>query len=362
MIHSMRQTLFAATFTLLSACGLSQAELSDPDEVELLSSEAELRNNMKADRLVVYNVNIENMIFDWKDLVHDMSRDDLRPDVFTVQQVTDKDEMERLAGFMTRRLGVHYTGVVAKNNPPDRRFQNQITPRPTVTTGIVYRTARFEQTDKSTWMPWGTGFANQKKSCDERSPHSGYETLRLKLFDKVAKKHIVVVSLRHWTWHSCNSKNLFEIDDGWDRGPNAHPGLGEKSALHIVAGDFNESAFEGNGSYKCWYRQVNGQLGQSPCANERDLGFTEPAFEHCKGDRSCTNRLTGIDFMFVRRSDGKKAKTDHFNVIEFDEAHRSSVRATGGDGPSNIKSRDGYNDQGNNYSQHKAMRAYVYYE
>ncbi|MBL8957814.1 MAG: hypothetical protein JNK82_43975 [Myxococcaceae bacterium] len=361
----MRNLSWVMGAVLLAACEPGQAgdaELFDPDEVELAESDAALRNNMKPERLVVYNVNIENMIFDWKDLVHDMSRDDLRPDVFTVQQVTDADEMQRLAGYMSRRLGVKYTGVVAKANPPDRRFQNQITPRPTVTTGIIFRDARFDVVTRSSWMPWGKGLADQPKTCDERSPHSGYETLRLKLFDKVAKKNIVVVSLRHWTWHSCNTKNLFEIDEGFERGPNAHAGLGTASALHIVAGDFNEPAFEGNGDYKCWYRQMNRSVPQAQCANDDSLGFTEPAYEHCDGDRACTNRLTGIDFLFVRRSDGKKAKTDHFNVVSFDEAHQSSVKATGGDGPSNIKSRDGYNDQGPNYSQHKAMRAYVYYE
>ncbi len=345
---------------LLAACEPA-IEPSETDDV-LAETDAALRTNQDPNRLVVYNLNIENMLFDWKDLVHDMGRDALRPDVFTVQQVTDADEVQRLARFMTQRLGVDYTGVVARAHPPDQRFQHQIDPRPTVTTGIVFRTGRFDVATKTWWSPWGRGFADQPKTCDERSNHSGYDTLRLKLFDKVAQKHVVVVSLRNWTWHSCNSKNAMEIVDGFDRGENAHPGLGDGAALHLVAGDFNESAFESNGSYKCWYRQLNRSVPQAACANDRSLGFTEPAYEACAGDRACTNRLTGIDFLFVRRSDGEKAKSDHFNVIEFAEAHRSSVASTGGDGPSNVKSRDGYNDQGENYSQHKAQRAYVYYE
>ncbi len=345
---------------LLAACE-SPVEPVDPDDV-LAETDAALRTNKDPNRLVVYNLNIENMLFDWKDLVHDMARDELRPDLFTVQQVTDADEVRRLAGFMSQRLGADYTGVVAQAHPTDQRFQNQITPRPTVTTGIVFRTARFDVETRTTWMPWGRGFAEQPKTCDERSNHSGYETLRLKLNDKLAQKSVAVVSLRHWTWHSCNTKNVAELDDGFDRGANEHPGLGGGSALHIVAGDFNESAFEGDGSYKCWYRQLNRSVPQAACANDRNFGFTEPAYEHCDGDRACTNRLTGIDFLFVRRGDGAKTKTDHFNVVEFDEAHRSSVATTGGDGPSNIRSRDGYNDQGESYSQHKAMRAWVYYE
>ncbi len=345
----------------LVGCGVSTVEFVDADDVAAEASE-ELITNSRPDRLVVYNLNVENMLFDWKDLVHDMARDDLRPDLFTVQQVTDERELERLAAFMTRRLGVSYVGVVAQANPPDRRFQDQIRPHPTVTTGLIFRDRRFDVVTKTSWRPWGKGFADQPKTCDERSPHSGYETLRVKLFDTRAQKHVVVTSLRHWTWHSCNSKNLFELADGWDTGANAHPGLGSGAALHLVAGDFNEPAFDGDGNAKCWYRQMNGSLRQPTCANERELGFTEPAFEACGGDKACTNRLTGIDFVFVRRSDGVKARADHFDVVSFDEAHRSSVAATGGDGPSNLERRDGYDDQGPDYSQHHAMRAFVYYE
>ncbi len=189
------------------ACGegelLFEEELAD--EIEMSSEESELRINRNPDRLVVYSNNIENMIFDWKDLVHVMARHELKPDIFLVQQLSGRDEMNRLIGFMNRRLNGNYDGVVAQNRPEDERFSGDVKPRPKVTTGVVWRSARFELVGKDSWMPFGRGFKNQKQSCDERSGHSGYETIRVKLFDKVAKKHVVVVSLRHWTWEPCSS-------------------------------------------------------------------------------------------------------------------------------------------------------------
>jgi hypothetical protein len=334
----------------LSACG---GPLEDEDDSELESiSEDELRNNRDPGRLVVWSNNIENMIFDWRDLVHAMSEDELRPDIFLVQQITDRAEMEQLTDFMKSRLGVDYTGIVARAHPRDHRFQGQVIPRPTVTTGIVFRTARFELRNKDSFMPWGHGFADDPGRCDVRADHTGYETLRLRLFDKKAEKNIVAVSLRHWTWHPCSSKNVREINRD----------LGQGAALHIVGGDFNDRLFDGDGGYACWYRQMNRSVGEARCANDEDLGFTDPLFVACDGERACVKNRSGIDSIFVRRSDGARARTDHFDIIQFDQAHRASVRATGGDGPSNTKARDGFEDAGRNYSQHQARRAYLYYE
>lgn len=348
---------------LLAACGGEAFDEDiEGDEVESSVAESELRTNRNPDRLVVWSNNIENMIFDWKDLVHAMSEADYRPDVFLVQQVTDREEMDRLVDFMSRRLGVDYTGVVAKANPDDRRFQGQVIPRPTVTTGIVYRTGRFEQLTKDSFMPWGQGFREDPARCDLRSDHSGYETLRLKLHDKVADKDVVVISLRHWTFHPCSTKNVRDLVHGFDGGANDHAGLGTASALHIVGGDFNDGLFTGSGSYKCWYRMMNREVGEGSCANGEDFGFTDPLYDSCNGDRGCIRGKDGIDSIFVRRSDGRRARTGHFDVVSFAEAHRASVRATGGDGRSNLKSQQGYNDVGASYSQHQARRAWVYYD
>lgn len=358
----MRFSTLAAVCLSSLSCGVSDAQLSDSDDLEYSTAEGELRTNKSADRVVVYSNNLENMIFDWKDLVHDMGEAELRPDLFLVQQISGRDGLDRLMGFMKGRLGVDYDGKVAQNNPTDTRFSGEVQPRPKVSTGIVWRSARFELVSSDTWHTLGTGFANQVQRCDERSNHSGYETLRVKLFDKLAKKHVVVISLRHWTWEPCSTLNLLELVNGKDSGPNAHPAIGGGADLAIVGGDFNDHVIDGDGQYKCWYRQMVLDLGQSQCAREVSFGFTDPLFNACDGQRSCVKQREGIDSLFARRADGKPVKTAGFDIISFDEAHRASMSSTGGDGPSNLERRDGYSDVADRYSGHQARRAYFFYE
>ncbi|HEY0880804.1 MAG TPA: hypothetical protein VGD87_04695 [Archangium sp.] len=353
--------VFAASAALFVSCGVSEAQLSDPDDIELSTVEGELRTNKNADRVVVYSNNIENMIFDWKDLVHDMAEHELRPDIFLVQQISGRPGLDRLMGFMKNRLGVDYDGKVAQNQPTDTRFSGEVRPRPLVSTGIIWRSARFELVSSDTWHTFGTGFKNQVQRCDERSGHSGYETLRVKLFDKLAKKHVVVISLRHWTWEPCSTQNLLELVNGKDSGPNAHPALGGGADLAIVGGDFNDHPVDGSGNYKCWYRQMVRGIGPGQCANGVSFDFTDPLFEACEGERACVNRREGIDSLFARHADGTPVKTAQFDVISFDQAHRSSVQSTGGDGLSNLESRDGYRDVADRYSGHEARRAYFFY-
>ena len=365
-----RMTRFASlplalvALVALVACGteddLAFGDELDVDAVALTPEELALRTNSDPNRLVVYSNNIENMIYDWKDLVHEMEEHALRPDVFLVQQISSKRELERLIRVMEQRLGVQYEGVVAQNVPDDHRFRGEVTPRPRVTTGVVWRKGRLELKSKDTWFPFGRGFAGQRQSCDRRASHSGYETVRVKLRDKRAQKDIVAVSLRHWTWEPCSEKNIKEIVEGQGGGgPNSHAGLGDGAALHIVAGDFNDNVVTQGGAYKCWYRRMNGALDNAGCGS--DFGFTDPLFEHCDGRRACVDNLGGIDSVFVRRSDGRKVRTSNFDVISFAEAHQSSVRATGGDARSNLRAREGWNDVNGNYSQNRSRRAYVYY-
>lgn len=350
----------------IAACGTEAdrdpAGELDVDVIAPSTAEGELRTNRDANRIVVYSNNIENMIFDWNDLVHEMEEAPLRPDIFLVQQLTSRDEMLRLIRTMERRLGVDYDGVVAQNVPDDHRFAGEVIPRPRVTTGVIFRAARFDVVTKDSWHPFGKGFAGQRQSCSERTNHSGYKTLRVKLRDKLADKDVVAVSLRHWTWHPCSLKNVREIVEGQGGdGPNAHAGLGNGAALHIVGGDFNDRIFDADGSYSCWYRAMNGQLGRADCPAGDDFNFTDPLFASCDGEKSCIRDRAGIDSLFVRRSDGERARADHFDIVSYAEAHESSRKATGGDAPSNLRARDGYRDVADRYSGHQARRAYVYY-
>lgn len=330
-------------------------------------AEVALRENDDPDWLVVWTNNIENMLYDWKDLVHEMEVDERAPDLFLVQQLSGQQELDRLVAFMERRLGVDYTGVVAQPDPTHDRFGAQVLPRPGVTTGIVFRTARFEARTQDGWFPFGTGFDGQAQRCDRRTTNSGYETLRLRLHDRIADKDVVAVSLRHWTWHPCSTKNLQDIVDGSvddsDDGDarNRHAGFGQRAALHLIGGDFNDRVDGQGGGLACWYRMMNRDVPAGRCSTTRDLGFTDPLWQACDGDVACVQRRGGIDWLFARRSDGAPVRTRHFDIVSWGDAEAASVAATGGDGPSNTRARQGYDDVGDRYSGHRARKAWISY-
>jgi hypothetical protein len=336
----------------------ADALVAPPDAAEVA-----LRENDDPDWLVVWTNNIENMLYDWKDLVHEMEVDERAPDLFLVQQLSGRDELDRLVAFMERRLGVDYTGVVAQDTPTHDRFGAQVLPRPKVTTGIVFRTARFEARTQDSWFPFGTGFDGQVQRCDVRTRNSGYETLRLRLHDRLADKDVVAVSLRHWTWHPCSTKNLQDIVDGNTVGDarDRHAGFGQRAALHLIGGDFNDRVDGKDGGLACWYRMMNRDVGAGDCATTRDLGFTDPLWNACDGDVACVKQRAGIDWLFARRSDGAPVRTRHFDIVSWGQAEEASVAATGGDGPSNTRARQGYDDVGDRYSGHRARRAWISY-
>ncbi|MBM4282350.1 MAG: hypothetical protein FJ137_16890 [Deltaproteobacteria bacterium] len=170
------------------------------------------------------------------------------------------------------------------------------------------------------------------------------------------------VSLRHWTWHPCSAKNLQEIVGGHEGGVNDHAGLGSRAALHIIASDFNDRLDDGDGHYRCWYRMMNRDVPAGRCADTRDLGFTDPLYEDCRGDARCVMNRSRIDYIFSRRSDGRPVRTERFDVVSWGEAHEASVAAGGTDRPSNTVRRQGFADVGDRYSGHRARSAWLYYE
>jgi hypothetical protein len=249
--------------------------------------------------------------------------------------------------------------VIAQRDPTDTRFAGEVTPRPKSTTAILFRTGRFELVRVDKWFPFGVGFNPDRYSCGSRTDNSGYQTLRVKLWDKVAKKHVVAVSLRHWTWYDCSEKNMKEIFDGQADGENAHPGLGS-AELQIVGGDYNGPALK-DGEYRCWYRMTNHRLGGEACSGHANLGFADPLYESCNGDKRCFDNGPKIDFIFGRNGNGTPARTSHFKVIGYDEADRANIATAGADKLSNTVADQGFRDVNSNYSQHHAIRSYFFY-
>ena len=312
-----------------------------------------------AKSILVYSNNIENMLFDWKDLVHVMARDARIVDVFLVQQITNKKRVDELADFMTKRLGEKYAGIVAQNQPTHQRFAADVVPKPTVTTGVIWRTARFDELGHESWFPWGDKVGGSH-TCGSRTNNSGYETIRVRLFDKWAQKKVAVASLRHWTWQDCSEKNMIEMIDGQPSGANAHPPMPD-FALQIVGGDFNGKAFDASGDFRCWYRVTVADLGGQACSGHENLGFADALYDQCNGAPKCVDADSGIDFVFGRKQGGKPADTKGFDVISYAAGDAADVAETGSDKLSNHESTHGFKDVTGNYSQHRARRAVFFY-
>ncbi|MBI2395761.1 MAG: hypothetical protein HYV09_39720 [Deltaproteobacteria bacterium] len=310
--------------------------------------------------VVVYSNNIENMIFDWKDLVHYMARDKRNPDLFLVQQMTNKKRLDELLAFMTATLGEKYAGIVAQDDPTHDRFGDEVKPNPPVTTGVIWRAARFDYLSHETWFPWGRA-VDGVHTCDGRTPNSGYQTIRVRLQDTLAKKKVAVASLRHWTWMDCSQQNMIEMIDGVATGPGAHAAMPD-FPLQIVGGDFNGPAFDDGGDYRCWYRVTNHALGGAACAGHANLGFADPLYEECKGATACVRADSGIDFIFGRTTGGKPARSADFRVITYAAGDDADKAATGSDSLSNRVATHGFDDVNSNYSGHRARRAIFFYE
>src|SRR6185436_14097559 len=90
------------------------------------------------------------------------------PDVFLVQQMTDRDRLDEMTHAMTKILGVSYAGRVAQEHPTNHRQGTEVSPRPTVTTGIIYRAARFTVRSQEAWFPFGARDSTGASDCTIR--------------------------------------------------------------------------------------------------------------------------------------------------------------------------------------------------
>src|SRR4051812_24568924 len=72
----------------------------------------------------VYDGNVENLETpaefckgDWQDLVYFMKVRRYAPDLFIVQQISGRRQLDELIGFMNRNLPGSFKGVIARRDP-----------------------------------------------------------------------------------------------------------------------------------------------------------------------------------------------------------------------------------------------------
>jgi hypothetical protein len=330
---------------LAGGCVIGIEDLAD-DEDLLLEGKArkDLKSNSDPSRILVYSNNVENMIFDWKDLIHYMASRPERPDIFLVQQAVNAERLDEMLSVMQSTLGVAYGGRIAQASPTHTRLNDDVTPKPASTTAIIFRKARFDVLAVERWQPWGVGSETAGTAdCSVRQDNSGYEVLKLRLRDVIAEKNLDVVSLRLWTANDCAEKNVPDI-------------VGHLSApLQIVGGDFNETGAKADGGYACWYKSA--VAGLPACDGDTKFRFADPMRDFCT-TAACVQNQYGIDYIFGRRGDGSPVGTSGFSRVGKAEADAADP---GEDNRSNTAASSGFNDVTSEYSTHPAHHAYFSY-
>jgi hypothetical protein len=294
----------------------------------------------------VFDNNVENLPTaglqcpgDWQDLVHYMKRAPLKPDLFVVQQISGRGQLDDYVAKLSQVIGERYEGVIADGSPKAMNSPCGA-PKDHQTNAVIYRKARFADLGLGhrTWVA-----QSQHGGTCANSPQARTEAVKVKLHDKVANKDLTVASV-HWATASSGGPPCSVANAAETAKELAADGYGGN--LMIFGGDMNFSDVDG-GRFRPWYRDLNGDLGGKH-------GFRDAAFAGCAGAKGCLgdNWTNGahrrIDFLFARKDSGLPRVTG-FHTITFDEGDAADHADTGA-------------DRGDrNYSDHRAVMARVHY-
>lgn len=302
----------------------------------------------------VYVNNIENLKIageqcpgDWTDLIYYFKSIEPSPDLFLVQQISDAAQLKTLVERMNADLPGIFEGVIADEDP-----WTQLSPcgkeKAKQTNAIIFRQGRFSKVgEKHVWQSW----ANKDGEC-VRNNQARTRNVMIKLHDKIADKDVTVASA-HWSTSqgdgpdpACAKENVLEADQKLHK-------KGYGGDLVLFGGDFNEPDRKDNGDWRPWYAQVNGDDGGP-------LNYRDPIFRACDtgnaGLQACLNdnwTIGGdkrIDMLFAQDGDGCRARTRRAHTITYAEAEDAAQDLGGGQDP-NLS-----------YSEHRGIRAEVYYQ
>ena len=294
----------------------------------------------------VFDNNVENLPTadlkcpgDWQDLVYYLKRAPLKPDVFIVQQISGKQQLDNYVGKLSKIVGEGYAGVIADGSPKAMNSPCGA-PKGHQTNAVIYRKARF--TDQGLGSRTWVAQSERNGKC-ANSSQARTRAVKVKLHDKVANKDLTVASV-HWATAAsggppCSVSNAAET-------AKEMTADGYGGSLMIFGGDMNFSDVNG-GSFRPWYRALNGDL-------HGKHGFRDAGYAGCDGAKPCLadNWTIGsgrrIDFLFARAASGLPRVTG-FHTITFDEGDAADQAATGSDRADR------------NYSNHRAVMARIHY-
>ncbi|MFI2291361.1 hypothetical protein [Streptomyces niveus] len=329
------------------------------------SAPAEAGPNNNPGFLQVYDANVENLpttdeaspqecAGDWHDLMYYMRTQELKPDIYLVQQISNQAQLDLLLDRMRSHFGEKYAGVLAEPDPAPgggvcvnyKKHQ---------TNGVIWRTGRLDlvksQSPDNRWQAqnWtGTECVN-----NDQSRTKGIKAL---LYDRVSGNTVTAASF-HWPTVShggaeCARSNIGELsneltEDGYDS-----DGRFGGTDLYVAGGDTNAHDVK-DGGWSPWYAAANGDLPGSV------LGFRDAVYADCQtadvpGDcrkarwtlQTQSNRR--VDYVLGRKPGGGMPKMTGVVVPTFEEGNAADKQLTGDDSPLV-------------YSDHRAVGARVHY-
>jgi endonuclease/exonuclease/phosphatase family metal-dependent hydrolase len=304
--------------------------------VGLTTPASAIETNGNPAYVVVWNNNIENLAdcgtSRWSRLLDYMKTRANSPDIFTVQQVSNQAQLNSLLSRLSAELPGVYRGKIAIADPqsiagydnPDyldptkcayrKRFQ---------TNAVIWREGRFDAVDSTTWRSDAQAYYTSGP-CQNLlyGRYGGYQdrvqNVAVRLRDKESGNYVNVASV-HWPTGQqggpeCADENRREAEAAL----SVADGLGSAD-LRIIAGDTNTEA-----ATKSWWQ------------NAKNNGYRDPMAEAC-GARDCssswdTSGSRRIDFLLARHA----SKFTTVDTVSTGEA-------------------------GGEYSDHLALRSYVYY-
>lgn len=313
--------------------------------------------------LKVYVSNIENLSpaddplcpLDWDDLIYYMEIQEYLPDLFLVQQVSNRKQANDLADFMTQKLGAPYAAKIALNNPAKTNSPCGAA-KQRQTNAIIYRTDRLRFNKKSIWQ----AYRMPKSKCILNN-QARTRSVRARFTDVVAGKRVTAGSIYWPSGRSdgppCGVRNIDKTDD-------KVTASGYSADLYIVAGDTNTKDLETEdpeSAWVAWYERANGALAG-------ELGYRDVIYDYCRetsttGAQIEINQCLLDSWTFESPTSGNHRRIDYLlaktpggmadvhagHTIQFDEAGLAAEQVTGEP------------DDPLPYSEHKAVHARVSY-
>lgn len=286
---------------------------------------------------------------DWQDLVYYLDQQQYRPDVFLIQQISGKAQLDDYVARLSSQFGEQYKAVIAEESPAAMNSPCGA-PKDHQTNAVVYRPARFtlvSDPDSSSkrWQAqndFGSGCTNNNQARTK--------AVKVRLHDKIANRDVTAAST-HWPTVShggapCTESNAREAatevrEDGYG------------GDLIIFGGDTNSTGVASGGAYRPWYASLNGDLGGT-------YGYRDAVYAGCAasggpvadclaGNWTLDGTSRRIDFLFAQRGSGSMPAVTDSHTVTFNEGDAADNAATG-------------TDRGDmSYSDHRALRARVHY-